>query len=96
VVEAASATVTGGVQKISVDLSKGYYDPASIALKAGVPAEITFSRSSGCTGQVISEDLGFSQDLTTGAKTVKLPALKAGRYSFHCGMNMVFGTITVQ
>ncbi|MEI6624039.1 MAG: sulfite exporter TauE/SafE family protein [Actinomycetes bacterium] len=91
-----TAVVAGGVQKISVDVSRGYYDPASIVLKAGVPAEITFSQSSGCTGQVVSEDLQFSEDLTSGPKTVKLPALKAGQFSFHCGMNMVFGTITVQ
>jgi plastocyanin len=94
--EPKSATVTGGVQKISVDVSKGYYDPASIVLKAGVPAEITFSQGSGCTGQVVSEDLNFSEDISAGAKTVKLPALTAGQYTFHCGMNMVSGTITVQ
>lgn len=91
-----TATVTGGVQKISVDVSKGYYDPSTIVLKAGVPAEITFSQSSGCTAQVVSEDLQFSEDLSAGPKNVKLPALRAGTYKFHCGMNMVFGTITVQ
>jgi plastocyanin domain-containing protein len=94
--EPKSAKVAGDVQRISVDVSKGYYDPASIVLKAGVPAEITFSQSTGCTGQVVSEDLGFSADLTAGPYTVKIPAQRAGRYGFHCGMNMVSGTITVQ
>jgi hypothetical protein len=90
------AKVSGGVQTIAVDLSKGYYDPSTIELKAGVPAEITFGQSSGCTGQVQSADLGFAEDLTAGPKTVKLPALKAGTYSFACGMNMVFGSIVVK
>ena len=94
--EPKAAVVSGGVQRISVDVSKGYYDPASIVLKAGVPAEVTFSRSSGCTAKVVSEDLRFSVDLTSGPATVKLPALPGGRYAFHCGMNMVSGTITVQ
>ena len=40
-----AATVEGGVQKISVDLSPGSYNPNIIQLKAGVPAEITFSQS---------------------------------------------------
>jgi plastocyanin len=90
------ATAAGAVQKISVDVSKGYYDPSTIELKAGVPAEITFSQSSGCTGQVQSQDLGFSADLTQGPATVKVPALSAGTYGFACGMNMVRGTIVVK
>ncbi|HEY5549011.1 MAG TPA: cupredoxin domain-containing protein [Coriobacteriia bacterium] len=91
-----AAAVAGDVQKISVDVSKGYYDPSTIQLKAGVPAEITFSQASGCTGQIQSADLGFSEDLSTGPKTVKLGALKAGTYSFYCGMQMVFGSIVVK
>ncbi len=90
------ATTSAGVQKISVDVSKGYYDPSTIELKAGVPAEITFSKSSGCTSLVQSKDLGFSADLTQGPATVKLPALAAGTYGFACGMNMVFGDIVVK
>jgi hypothetical protein len=91
-----AATVEGDVQRISVDLSKGYYDPNQIVLKAGVPAEITFGQSQGCTAQVVSQDLGFSEDLTAGARTVKLPALEKGEYSFSCGMQMVFGKIVVE
>lgn len=90
------AAVAGGVQKISVDLSSGSYNPNVLKLKAGVPAEITFGASSGCTGQVQSTDLGFSEDLTSGPKTVKLGALKAGTYNFACGMNMVTGQIVVE
>lgn len=90
------ATVEGDVQKISVDLSKGYYDPNTIVLKAGVPAEITFGQSSGCTAQVQSQDLGFSEDLTSGPKTVRLPALAKGEYAFSCGMQMVFGKVVVR
>jgi len=91
-----AATVEGDVQKISVDLSTGSYNPNTIKLKAGVPAEITFGQSSGCTAQVQSKDLGFSEDLTGGPVTVKLPALEAGTYSFSCGMEMVFGSIVVE
>jgi len=89
------AALSGGVQAIAVDVTS-VYDPNVIKLKAGVPAEITFSQSSGCTAQVQSVDLGFSEDLSGGPKTVKLPALKAGTYAFSCGMNMVFGKIVVE
>jgi len=91
-----AAAVEGDVQKISIDLSKGYYEPNVITLKAGVPAEITFGQSSGCTGQVISADFGFSEDLTAGPRTVTIPSPQPGEYSFSCGMQMVFGKIVVQ
>ena len=89
------ATLSGGVQAIAVDVTS-VYNPNVIKLKAGIPAEITFSQSSGCTAQVQSADLGFSEDLSGGPKTVKLPVLKAGTYAFSCGMNMVFGKIVVE
>jgi len=90
------AEIAGDVQTVSVDLSQGYYQPNVLKLKAGVPAQITFGQSSGCTAQVGSKDLGFFEDLTAGPATVDLPALEAGEYSFSCGMEMVFGKIVVE
>jgi len=90
-----TAQVAGGVQAISVDVN-GTYSPNVIKLKSGVPAEITFGQSSGCTAQVVSTELGFSEDLSTGPKVVKLPALDKGTYEFTCGMRMVFGKIVVE
>jgi hypothetical protein len=91
-----AAVVEGDVQRITVDLSTGSYDPNVIKLIPGVPAEITFGQSSGCTAQVQSKDLGFFEDLTAGPVTVKLPALQPGTYAFSCGMEMVFGSIVVE
>jgi len=90
------AAVAGSVQTIAVDLSTGTYAPNVIKLKAGVPAEITFGQSEGCTAIVQSNDLGFSEDLSGGPKTVKLGALEPGTYAFSCGMEMVFGKIVVE
>jgi hypothetical protein len=87
--------VEGDVQRISVDASAGY-NPNVIRATAGIPIEISFSQGSGCMAQVMSRDLGFFEDLTTGPKTIKLPALAAGEYGFSCGMEMVFGTIVVE
>lgn len=90
------AVIEGDVQKIDVDVSQGFYDPNAIVLKAGVPAEITFSDGSGCTAQVMSNELGFFEDMSNGPVTVKLPALDAGEYPFYCGMQMVFGKVIVK
>ena len=89
------AAVEGGVQKISVDVGS-VYTPNAITLKAGVPAEIIFSQSQGCTQIVESADLGFSEDLAAGPRTVKLQGLQPGTYAFSCGMQMVFGQIVVE
>ncbi len=90
-----TAVVAGGVQAIAVDVGTTY-SPNIIKLKAGVPAEITFGQGGGCTAQVMSADLGFSEDLTAGPKVVKLAALDKGTYAFSCGMSMVFGQIVVE
>jgi len=92
----AAATVDGAVQRISVDLSKGYYDPTVIEAKAGVPLEITFGQGQGCLASVLVPAFDVSQDLTNGGAVVKLPAMQPGEYEFSCGMRMVFGKIVVK
>lgn len=94
-VEGAAVADADGVQRITVDTSNGY-NPNVIKLAAGVPAEITFKQAQGCMAQVMSEQLDFYEDLTTGDKTVKLDGLTAGTYEFSCGMQMVFGQIVVE
>lgn len=93
-----AATLEGDVQRITVDTSAGYYNPNTITLTAGVPAEITFTEASGCLAEVQSADLDFYADLTNGGATVRIEAdtLAPGTYSFSCGMQMVFGTIVVK
>jgi hypothetical protein len=90
-----TATTQGGVQRLRVAVGAAGYTPNVLQLEAGVPAEITFSRSAGCTARVLSEDLGFDVDLTNGPQVVRLPALNDGTYAFSCGMRMVFGSIVV-
>lgn len=94
----ATAAIEGGIQRIAVDSSQGYYAPNVIRLAAGVPAEITFGQSRGCFAQVMSDDLGFFADLTGGPVTVRIDpeGLQPGTYEFSCGMRMVFGTIVVE
>lgn len=94
--DAAAAQRSGAVQRITVDSSSGTYAPNVVKLKAGVPAEITFTQTSGCTAIVASEDMNFRVDTSNGPQTVKLPALAKGTYGFHCGMNMVFGKVVVE
>ena len=91
----ATAKVIGGAQKITINVTS-VYGPNIVRLKAGVPAELTFSGGQGCTSSVHSQQLGFAEDLSSGPKTVKLKGLQPGTYQFSCGMDMVFGEIVVQ
>lgn len=89
--------VQGTVQKIAVDTSTGSFNPNVIKAKAGVPIEIAFSQSpGGCLSGVLFPDFGIQEDLTAGPKTVKLPALEKGEYTFYCQMQMVSAKIVVE
>jgi plastocyanin len=92
-----STEVAGDVQRIAVDTSAGSFNPNVIKAKAGVPIEIDFSQSpGGCLSGVMFPDFSINEDLTGGAKTVKLPALEPGTYTFYCQMQMVSGTLVVE
>lgn len=91
-----TAVSSGGVQKIPVDVSQGYFNPMVINAKAGEPLEITFGQGQGCMAGVLFKDFGVSQDLTSGGAVVKLPPMKAGEYTFSCGMEMQYGELVVK
>lgn len=92
-----STTVAGEVQTIDVDTSQGSFNPNVIKAKAGVPIEMNFSQApGGCLSGVYFPDFDIQEDLTGGPKTVKLPALEPGEYSFYCQMQMVSATIVVE
>jgi hypothetical protein len=91
-----AAVSLDGAQTISVDVSQGFFNPMVIDAKAGEPLAITFGQGQGCMAKVLINDFGVSQDLTSGGAVVKLPAMKAGEYTFSCGMEMQFGKIVVK
>jgi hypothetical protein len=90
-----TATRVGGIQTITVRVTS-VYSPNVIHLAAGVPASITFGAAQGCTSQVQSRQLGFSEDLSAGSKSVRIENPQPGTYDFECGMNMVHGKILVE
>lgn len=92
-----ATTVEGDVQKLTVDTSAGSFNPNVIKAKAGVPIELTFTQApGGCLSGVMFPDFQVNEDLTSGEKTITLPALDAGEYQFFCQMQMVSGTLVVE
>jgi hypothetical protein len=92
----ASLDPSGKKQSASVDTANGAFTPGTVALKAGVPAELAFGAANSCITEVIFSELGIKQDLTAGPATVKLPALEAGTYAFACPMGHQAGQLVVQ
>lgn len=96
-VSSAAASEVDGVQKIEIVVDGGY-KPEVIRLKAGVPAEITFLRksSSNCFDEVLLPDFGQQAKLPVNTPyTFNLNPVKAGSYTYSCGMHMFFGKIEV-
>jgi len=81
--------------KINITVDGGY-SPNNFKLKAGKPAEVTFTRVSdkGCTQQVKFNgelyDLPLNQQVTVRFTPQK------GNYEWTCGMNMVKGSYRVK
>ena len=86
-----------GVHEVEV-VVRGGYTPDRIEVRQGRPVRLTFMRmeSNPCTEQVILGDFGISRTLPEGERvTVEFTPDKAGEFTFHCGMNMVRGTLVV-
>jgi Cu+-exporting ATPase len=88
--------IDGGVQRIAVDVTDGYFDPTMIELASGIPSQLVFSEGQGCLAAVSFPQFGIERDLTSGGATVEIPALRAGEYPFSCGMEMVYGVLVVR
>jgi plastocyanin domain-containing protein len=74
------------------------YDPASIRLKRGVPAKVTFLRitDSTCATEVVFAEYGIRRELPLNqAVSVSFTPRKAGEFAFTCGMKMHRGKLIV-
>jgi plastocyanin domain-containing protein len=88
------------VQRAEITVLPGGYEPSAIALEAGVPAELVFTRpaEAGCGDEVQIPDFGVEKTtLPVGeAVTVRFTPEEPGTYTFTCGMNMLRGTLLVE
>ncbi|MBD1874561.1 cupredoxin domain-containing protein [Nodosilinea sp. FACHB-131] len=91
------ATVTGGVQEVTITVDGGY-DPSYIAVQAGQPVRLNFYRKdpSSCLEEVRFPDFRIAQALPVNQTTaIEFTPTQPGRYEFACGMNMFRGTVEV-
>jgi plastocyanin domain-containing protein len=87
------------IQSAHVILTERGYEPASIKLRRGVPARVTFMRkvSATCATEVVLPDYGIKRALPLDeAVVVEFTPEKAGEFTFSCGMGMLRGSLVVR
>lgn len=90
--------MTQNTNHINVEVSGGY-KPESIVLKQGVPADITFTRTTnqGCLNVVKSTSLSFQENLPLNEpKKIMINTDKTGEFDFNCGMDMFHGKVIIE
>lgn len=96
VVTAAEAQEAPAPIEIVVE---GGYRPDRVVVKEGEPVVLRFLRKdwSGCTLEVVFPTLELRRQLPTNEPVlVDLGRPAAGEIPFHCGMDMIHGTVVVE
>jgi hypothetical protein len=87
------------VQNVKIVLNEQGYEPARIMLRAGVPARLTFLRTTDktCGTEVVFPSLNIKRALPLNQPVqIEFTPPKSGDIAFACGMNMLHGTVVVQ
>jgi RND family efflux transporter MFP subunit len=86
-------------QSAKVVVSEQGYEPAKVTLRAGVPARITFVRTTDktCGTEVVFPSLNIKRPLPLNVPVeIEFTPVRAGDVAFACGMNMLHGAVVVQ
>ena len=95
---AAAATVTNGVQQVTIDVLNSGYSPNYVKVKAGVPVELTLRSNQvyTCALAFVLREFGINTFLdATDTETFTFTPQKPGKYTYTCSMGMYSGTLEV-
>jgi RND family efflux transporter MFP subunit len=98
----AAATLQAGndaVQTARIEVSERGFEPATVTLRAGQAARITFVRTTDktCGTEVVFPSLNLKKALPLNEPvTIEFTPDKAGDIAFACGMNMLKGVVVIQ
>ena len=87
------------VQSATVTLTDNGYQPASLKLRRGVPARVTFVRriEETCGTEIALQAYNIRRALPLNQPAVvEFTPDKAGEFNFTCGMGMLRGAVIVQ
>jgi len=90
---------TADVQEAKIGVGEASFEPSRLTLRAGVPARLTFTRTSDktCATSVVFASLKIKKELPLNEPvTIEFTPSQAGEVAFACGMNMLRGTLVVE
>jgi RND family efflux transporter MFP subunit len=96
---ASSGSGTASVQSAKIVVNEQGFEPAKVALRAGMPARLTFVRTTDktCGTEVVFPSLNIKRALPLNEPVaIEFTPAKSGEVAFACGMNMFRGTVVVQ
>lgn len=86
-------------QTLTIIVDNGVYQPSRIKVHTNQPITLLFVRkdASPCAETLLFPELEVSETLPLNQTyPIRLPALKAGVYAFHCQMQMYRGELHVE
>ncbi len=86
------------VQTAKVVITTKGYQPTSLRLRRGVPARVTFLRTTDatCVKEIVLPDFGIRRTLPLNQSVVvTFTPTRRGTFTFVCGMNMMSGQMIV-
>jgi Uncharacterized protein conserved in bacteria len=94
----ATSAATPTTNEATVEVSSKGFTPASVSLKAGVPAKLTFIRkdTQNCATEVVISEYGIKRTLPLNQPVVIEFTPRKGSLTFTCGMNMLSGKVVAQ
>jgi len=87
------------IQQANISVTEAAFSPQRLMLKAGLPARITFTRTSDktCATEVVLAALNIRRELPLNQPVaIEFTPGKPGEVAFVCGMNMLRGSLVVQ
>jgi plastocyanin domain-containing protein len=87
------------VQTARVRINERGYEPIAFKLRRGVPARVTFVRTTDatCAKEIVLPDFNIRRALPLNRPiVVNFTPKKRGTFTFVCGMNMMRGQLIVQ
>ena len=85
---------TAGIQTTTILVGENGYEPPTVTLRAGVPARLTFVRTTDktCGTEVVFPSLNIKRAVPLNQPVdIEFTPAKTGDIAFACGMNMLHG-----
>jgi plastocyanin domain-containing protein len=96
---ATDAAAKRRVQTVRIEINAQGYQPANFKLRRGVPARVTFVRTTDatCVREIVLTDFRVRRELPLNEPVVmSFTPKKRGSFTFACGMDMMRGQLIVR